>query len=101
VNTVYKSFRVKKTSSPMVTCLDGFYPDPHYWHREDFRETVLLPFETIQVRAPIGYDRLLTERYGNYREFPPVVERKEKHDCYMDAQRPYKEVQADLDSIAW
>lgn len=99
VRAVYGCFRVKKTASPMVTCLDGFYPDPHYWHREDFRETVMLPFEGMQVRAPIGYDRLLTERYGDYMEFPPVMERKEKHDCYMDAGRPYKEVIADLDSI--
>jgi lipopolysaccharide cholinephosphotransferase len=99
VRTVYALFRVKKTKSPMVTCLDGFYPDPHYWHREDFRETVMLPFENIQVRAPIGYDRLLTERYGNYREFPPVVERTEKHDCYMNTQHTYKDYLSDLDSI--
>lgn len=99
VRAVYRCFRVKKTTSPMVTCLDGFYPDPHYWHREDFRETVMLPFENIQVRAPVGYDRLLTERYGNYMEFPPEAERKEKHDCYMTARKPYKGVVADVDSI--
>lgn len=99
ITSVYGLFRVRKTSSPMVTCLDGFYPDPHYWHREDFRETVMLPFENLQVRAPIGYDRLLTERYGNYMDFPPVVERKEKHDCYMNADRPYRDTVADPESI--
>ena len=99
VKTVYACFRVKKTKSPMVTCLDGFYPARHYWHREDFDKTVYLPFETLSVPAPAGYDRLLTERYGNYMEFPPFSERAEKHDFFMSAEIPYAEAAKNLDAL--
>lgn len=74
---------------PMVQCMDGLYPDRHYWHAEDFQSTVMLPFETLSVPAPGGYERLLTERYGDWRQFPPPEQRIDKHSGYMDANTPY------------
>lgn len=76
----------------MVQCMDGLYPTPYYWHREDFQETVMLPFEGLTVPAPVGYDRLLTELYGDYMQFPPPEKRVEKHEGYLDACTPYIQV---------
>lgn len=34
-----------------------------------FREIVYVPFENVQIPIPAEYDKILTECYGNYREF--------------------------------
>jgi hypothetical protein len=49
------------------------------WHKEDFEKTVDMPFENIVIPVPIGYDRILTQLYGNYMEFPPLDKRQGKH----------------------
>lgn len=90
---IHACFRVKKPNGKMVNCVDGFYPAPHHWPAEDFRETILLPFEDLMVPAPVGYDDLLTNRYGNYMEFPPVEQRVNKHDGFLSADMPYTEAQ--------
>ena len=96
---IHACYRSEKPSV-MVQCLDGFYPDRHYWHAEDFRETVYLPFEDITVPAPIGCDRLLTDRYGDYMRLPPPEALVGKHDCYLDPDTPYTEtIRNGLDRI--
>lgn len=37
--------------------------------KEWFRETVYLPFEYMKIPAPIDYDKVLTQCYGNYHQF--------------------------------
>lgn len=32
----------------------------------DFNEIVYLPFEQIEIPAPVGYDRILTDYYGDW-----------------------------------
>ncbi len=34
--------------------------------KEDYADTVMLPFEDIMIPAPVGYDRILTINYGDY-----------------------------------
>ena len=72
-----------------VQCFNGLYPEPCMWNAEDFQETVMLPFEDIQIPAPAGYDRILSDTYGDYMQFPPEEKRSPPHDAYMDPDTPY------------
>lgn len=53
------------------------------YHREDF-EPIDVMFEGFSLVVPKGYDRLLTEIYGNWRTLPPIEKRASHHDyeCY-------------------
>lgn len=70
---------------------------PYKWrdvHRaEDFERTVELPFEDSSFMAPAGYDRILTEIYGDYMQLPPVEKRNSGHDVI--AYRIEKEADAE------
>ena len=45
----------------------------------DMRKRILVPFEDIKIYIPECYDRLLTERYGEYMKLPPEEKRISKH----------------------
>lgn len=61
------------------------------WRKEDFEKTVDMRFEDIVISVPIGYERILTQLYGNYMEFPPIEKRVGKHDMVYEPDVPYKE----------
>ena len=61
------------------------------WRKEDFDTVEWMPFEYIKIPVPCGYDRLLTQIYGNYMEFPPMDKREGKHDVVFEPDVPYKE----------
>ena len=52
-----------------------------------FRNWIELPFENTSVPCPIGYDKLLTDEYGNWHEF--VV--SNEHFRLYSPDIPYKE----------
>ena len=58
-----------------------------FYQSKDFRDIVYLPFEKIEVPAPIGYDSVLTDFYGDWRKpvFYPA------HMTFFSADVPYKE----------
>ena len=90
VNIIHGMYRLCPVNrSGMVQAFDGFYPAPDRWPMEVYKQTVMLPFEDMEVPAPAGYDTLLTITYGNYMEFPPVEQRVDKHAGYMSADEPY------------
>ncbi|MBO7390698.1 MAG: LicD family protein [Clostridia bacterium] len=45
---------------------------------DDFTEMVDLPFEDKVFKALAGYDRYLTNIYGDYMQLPPMEDRKPK-----------------------
>lgn len=53
------------------------YPAEAY-QKEWYRETILLEFEDRKVPAPIGWDAMLTNLYGNYM-CPPTLENRQGH----------------------
>lgn len=56
-------------------------------HISDFGETVYLPFENLILPCPSGYERILTERYGNWHEF---VRDSSCHDrMFFDTDKSY------------
>ena len=50
--------------------------------KEYFSDGVIVKFNGVDVRIPIGYDMILSQIYGNYMELPPV-ESRNPHHCYI------------------
>ena len=61
------------------------------YRKDDFKDTVMMPFEYISIPVPIGYDRILKTTYGDYMKFPPIDKREGKHDIIYAPDEPYKE----------
>ena len=36
--------------------------------KDCYQEVVMMPFENMEIAVPVGYDTILTAKYGNYRE---------------------------------
>lgn len=82
----YELFLMKNfVQSPYVSEM-RFYPKRKF-KSEDFEKTVYLPFESIEVPAPVGYESFLTDFYGDWHKF--VVKRGHGHKYSSDI--PYKE----------
>lgn len=90
----------RKNRSGMVQVFDGLYRSSTAYMAEDFAETVLLPFEDMMVPAPIGYDRILRQTYGDYMQFPPEEKRRPPHGSLVSCDIPYTESVAGLRSGA-
>jgi len=56
-----------------------------------FRTTVDLPFEYLTIKAPAGYEELLTAEFGDWRM--PVIGSAWHNDVFFDPDRPYTEYQ--------
>ncbi len=39
---------------------------PYYVPKEAYDEAIMMPFENIEVPVPVGYDQILTLKYGDY-----------------------------------
>lgn len=50
--------------------------------QEWFNDYVLMPFEGMEVRVPIGYHEYLSYVYGDYMKLPPEEDRVSRHNVY-------------------
>lgn len=58
--------------------------------KEDFEDYILLPFEGVQMRCPVGYDNFLNVLYGDYMKLPPQEERVPCHEVdILDLEKSY------------
>lgn len=58
---------------------------------EDFSDYKLVDFEKIKVKIPIGYDRVLSQTYGDYMKLPPSEKRISHHFSeIIDIRNSYK-----------
>lgn len=58
--------------------------------KSDFEDYVLLPFEDMKMRCPVGYDNFLTVLFGEYMKLPPEEKRVPCHNTdIIDLERPY------------
>ena len=58
------------------------------YQKEWFRETIYLPFETVELPAPVDYDKVLTACYGDWRT--PVHDKIDRLGVIYSADIPYK-----------
>ena len=75
-------------SMPTITAY-GFHRD--IFSIDDFSKTDYHNFEGFRLPVPIGYDRILSVIYGDYKVFPPVEARGKWHSAIVDANTPYKD----------
>lgn len=61
-------------------CYAGVYGHKEIYKREWYREALQLPFENFTILAPIGYDAILTQLYGDYMTPPPPDKCIASHD---------------------
>lgn len=63
---------------------------------EWFASSIMLPFENIEIRVPVGYRDYLSMAFGNWRELPPKHKQKPPHDvAFIDLDTPYSEYTVD------
>ena len=65
--------------------------DRNHFFSKEFDETVMMPFENIQMPVPKGYANILTILYGDYMKFPPIENRGIWHHFVFEPDVPYKE----------
>ena len=56
----------------------GVYAYPKEW----FSNYIMMPFEDLQVKLPVGYHEYLTYMYGDYMKLPPEENRVSNHYHY-------------------
>lgn len=64
-----------------------------YFHKEDFDESLSLPFEDTLFLAPKNFERILSTMYGDYMSLPPEQERFTHYDddTIVHLDLPYKD----------
>ena len=62
------------------TVSTGIYGEKEILKSEWFEQRVLLQFEGKQFYAPVGYDALLSQLYGDYMTLPPKEKQVSHHD---------------------
>lgn len=86
--------------TPYVNCewsLDEKVGTRSRWFIEDVKNTITVPFENIEVKVPLNYDRCLRICYGDYMKIPDEKEQKRHHstDVAYDPFTPYSVYQTD------
>lgn len=58
------------------------------YDKADFSQAILVDFEDIQAKIPVGYDRILRAAYGDYMQLPPENQRVGHHfyDMYRNEE---------------
>ncbi len=83
-----------ESDSPYQTVLvcTIFPPEKKKWLRKSFEDYILMDFEGLKMRAPVGWDQILTANFGDWRQLPPVEKRGLWHVADFRAEQSYREV---------
>lgn len=70
----------------------SFYsPEKLIWDKEIFIDFLEVPFEEINIKIPIGWEKLLETNYGEWKQFPPLENRGNWHNnVIFDPLRPFQ-----------
>ena len=71
--------RYRGSDSRLYTTSYDPIQDKCLYYEDEIEELVLTDFEDIKVYMPAAYDTLLTRRYGDYMQLPPVEQRVTHH----------------------
>ncbi|WP_413854061.1 LicD family protein [Candidatus Ruminimicrobium bovinum] len=81
---------IKKSN--LITNYGGLYGKKEVSPIEWFGKGINLQFENLTVKAPIEYDKYLTQIYGNYMKLPPKEKQISNHPTdIIDLEKPYTE----------
>ena len=72
-----------------VACMGFVFDFKHYLRNKHvFNDTLYMPFETITMPVPIGYDDILTTQYGDYMK-PAKTSTKHGGFSVLDTEKSY------------
>lgn len=100
----------RKLYSALTSCKDSKYIASFSYHsdrympflfeKNDYRESIQLKFEWLQLPAPVGYDHVLRLQYGeDYMEYPPEDKRMPTHVGTVDPFIPFNSYLLKFNSI--
>lgn len=92
VNQLSASKRWEDSNKVGIVVFWPYSFEKHYFSKQDFDETIEMPFENLMVNVPKGYDGILRILYGDYMEFPPVDTRGKWHSFTFYPDVPYNEI---------
>jgi len=82
-----KAGRYASKNNKEIACLSFGFNSKVVWNRNDWEDCVILDFESLKLKAPVGYDAILRREYGDYMVFP---DDKSTHDYIeFDPDVPY------------
>lgn len=89
VDEVLSRYQSMNTHKVGNICLFQYKPN---WHnlREDYDDVVHMPFEMLHIPVPQGYERVLTDQYGNWKEYK--IGNSVHGGVIFDTDRPYDDV---------
>lgn len=71
--------RYRGSDSRLYTTSYDAIQEKCLYYQDEIEDLVLTDFEDIKVYMPAAYDKLLTRRYGDYMQLPPVEQRVTHH----------------------
>ena len=77
-NRKERIFLRRKTGKYLIN-YSSAWGDKEIFDKNYFRDIVELQFENLIVNAPIDYDKVLTDLYGDWRKLPPEDQRVAHH----------------------
>lgn len=70
LNKIIKDIKKYNDTQTVYCGMRSFWAkNPFIWRVEDCQEVKEIPFEKTLIAVPIGFDRILTEIYGDYHKF--------------------------------
>ena len=74
-NELHDLFRCTDYSSE-IRCPASINDAKRLYNAKDFSSAVFLPFESLELPVPCGYQNVLQRTYGDYMKLPPLASRK-------------------------
>jgi len=71
--------KCNSNNSSAVFSVNSPYGMREIIQKNDISKVIRMPYETIEVNVPQGYDSILTSIYGDYMTPPPETQRVRKH----------------------
>lgn len=68
------------TESKYVSCITWSSTKLLIFDKNLFKEYILIDFEDLKVKVPIGYDKILKILYDDYKKLPPENKRTPRHE---------------------
>ena len=90
----YAAMLFEKSSA--ISWIEDRIKAPQKTYAKDwFRETIMMPFESVQMPAPVDYDKVLTALYGDWRK--PYYDNTFRIGSVYSPDIPYREFLKNVD----
>ena len=71
-----------ESNGKYIMCPMGAYGKKDHYPAKWFDQYLSVPFDSFDVKLPVGYHEYLTQLYGDYMKLPPIEYQRSHHDHY-------------------